>query len=376
MGERKLIGLIPELNKEQEAIPVIHVELYGFDHAGPNLQGIDGINNHLRAKLARGKVTLFLEGFGNSTKINPQIEDFIKRMGLNGVYVVEYLAEVYGRRPSEREIREYREIKEYVNKVDVAWETDPETAIKTIIPKDRLQSYFLSKALDKLTQEGELRIEFEAHPKSTLKTLNRLSEDVHAFIDATQNNWLSGRLDDSIKSQMQYLRVALISDQLREGEIVNDLKDIIRKMQKANIGGSLFIPFGAAHGPMLDALKRKFIYRESSESILFENYNSVSLLQPSLQIDTRLRKKELIEDLLVARNLFCIQAHIEIEMTMERQDKRLILAMNYETISDEIANLSASLSLADIRRICEGHLPIGDIMRNNPSLTPFLNSTL
>lgn len=323
---------------EPEPKPKVLITFRGFLHFQNNLQGIPNIGNNLQTHIERssGRSIVLIEGAGNTETEARRINDGTKIYGQLGNFT-KYMLETQGRSSDKASI--HRAI----------------TAISTMslrdifennaIPVNMLFTYHLAQILDQLHAQYGFTPTREFHPKSTLERLARLSSERNALNTKTWSEWANGKLDEAVETRKLAINSLQQSCDIRDAEIVENLKPTIRRLLKEN--GSLFLLFGPAHIGLLEIIKQKFpntpITFDSSEPP--SKYGSVLRL-PNAEERTEIDyARDLLADIILGQ--------LDQLVAQKWRQKAVYYSQNFESVFGEVEKTVRSLTLEQIRAMCE-----------------------
>lgn len=347
--------------KEQESKPKVLATFYGYTHEDWNLQGIAGIRKSLAANLesSQGKNIIFFE----FSSVNPVDADLIrkgvKQRGFLKFESYVHLKRRLGRDPTEVEIQK---------RIDQIASSDPQTiAEEGLIPGNAMQQYFLFQELDELKKQWSFEFETEYHPKLTTEKLTRLREDQDRQIILATEHWDEGKFDESLESYVKASQIISQRSDIREKEIVDYLKGKIKTLLKEPNGGSLFILFGATHSPIIEALRKKL---GPKAPIKFNTLSSFSEDSPTKKIYEDLREGRTSPEVIYAQDL--LNGMIIANLVKHAIDTKSFsqYANSSETVAKTVEKVVTSLSLEEIRRICEEKLDVLEFLRNHSLAEP------
>lgn len=356
MNERK-----PEnpTSNEQEPKPKVVVAFHGINHHFLNLEGIKHTKEALRRHLlqSRSVTTVLLEGDLTQT-LAERYKKEIKTFGGIGNFASAGILRMINRRePTPTEA--------IAHKNTVA-RTDLDSVINTgLIPIDSLRLYYAFLALDELSQGYNLELDFETQPKKVQDKVAQITTTYETIQQQTLiEQWTNGDFSHAVENWKKYCQMDISVSQIREAELVEDLKSRIRKMAKLPGSGSVFLVFGATHSPMMEALERKIGPKAPVKFVIDTHNNSSEIILPSILLS--LRKGIDSPDERYAQEVFYRQLFQATYTYFERDSKISAFAYNFEKIEMILNKLALQTSLEEIRRICEEKVDLLEYLKKSP----------
>lgn len=347
---------------EEEPAARVHVEFFGFTHDSLNLKVIPQMVTALERILAdrTGKIILFMEAADLTRTQAEKIKTKIKEIGFLGAYIWEFLDSQSGNPPTrERVIRRIQEIAA----------SDLQTVLqKELLSEEDLLDYFLYQELDLLSTKYDFNIEFETHPPAILERLRQLGTKFDSLSHKLDEVWAKGDFDGVLTVAHEMEPVLFEETSIREPDIIEYLKKNAKKLLRKPQGGALFIIFGSTHYRLFTTLKEKL---SPGPSFSFDSNPSLHEQILDLSVDELLRNKQPIPDNLWAQWIVAGQFSRSVAENSDINS----LATSFEFISFSLTRLAMSLSLEEIRQLCESKQDLLEFLRNHPQaglINPFL----
>ena len=346
---------------ETEPHPKVLISFYGLHHDELNLQVIDDIRHQISQHFREspGRKVIFLESAAISRSDADRAYKGFRKEGLLRHYLRHSIwTDELGVEPSDNQIEK---------RIQLISDSDLPTILdKQLIPRSFfILNYYLYQELDNLKRDLNFDIQFESHSKESLKKIQTVQTEFTELNNKSHLNWQNGNFDQAIEYHKEFYKKILQGGVLREEEVVDDLKSLARKLLKEKNGGSIFIIFGNAHSIVTDILKRKL----GPTSPVTTNYIDHSPTASEIEIAKNLRNKENISDVMYARNLFEGTTFWLIKK-LQWPKNTTQFASNFETILKTVNEVANSLSLEEIREICEKRVNLLELLRNHRLASP------
>lgn len=343
-------------NLEVQQKPKVLVTFYGWDHSDFNITGMDSVKRALATHLdqTKGDRTILLESASMTGSLAQKAKDLRKTHGgLVNTSLARQLKREKGFDPSPTAIENR---KGQIDAVGVVRAID-----ERLLPADSVTSYLRNHMIDDLAQQYDFNLMYETHDKKTAGSTRAINQEFVQVNQRAYSAWQQGNFTEALAS---YRTAEDLGRRLAERDIdvVEDLKGKIRKLLKTQDGGSVFILFGAAHEPMIPALKRKL---GPNVPVEFETFNGRTTQLEALSI-LKLRSGNAITDEDVARQAFAYHANNDIAQAMKNRGNLSVFMNNYEDIVSAIDSIASSLSLKEIEQACKNKQVI-ELVRSHPS---------
>lgn len=343
---------------EAKRQPKVLVHFQGCWHVSLNIQGIEYIVGSLEGFLElpfSRKIVYFEDPLGTA-KDSDRRRDHVRRNGFAYTEIESILADQTGHMPSPVEV--HRRIEEISSR-------DLDTAIRQhLLPERDVREFFLGKELDRLREKHEYDVRYEAHSKRANESISLLSGQADDLLGQALDFWDQGnflqalgcmkRAEDILEKRMPLYR---------EGETIEDFRDLIRKFLKDPNGGAIFILYGIDHAPILDALRKRTNQRLP---IQFEDVTEGTEYIASFQITLRLRRGENVSDQLYAQHMVEPLFSMAMDKYFRERGRLSVLANNWETIGGTIKKIVCGLSLEQIQQLCEQRTNLFEFIRDHP----------
>lgn len=177
------------------------------------------------------------------------------------------------------------------------------------------------------------------------------------------SDWEAGRFAQSMENARAWGKNRLQSCNLREKDINDELKGIIRSLLRQPDGGALFILFGYTHETIVPALQRSFSHGEPVE---FTTQLYVPEDSPELVMDRKLRNGEAVDDLVLARDrLFKDILNKGIRRFSKGRELAMYMLKNEDAMNG-ILRFVNTRSLEAIRELCEGRVDTFRVWQESP----------
>lgn len=355
MNERNLER--PTSN-ELEPKPKVLVTFHGINHHTLNFEGLRHTKESLERHLlqSRGTTTVFLEAAESSKSLADRFKKDINAFGGIGTYGSAVVLSIRNRR--EPTLAEALAHKNTITR------TDLDTVINSgLIPIDALEDYYSRLALDELSQSHDLEFDHETHSKTVIDKGTQISRVSLDLRRQTSEQWNDGNFNHVTEIWKKYCQIDVLLSKTREAEMVEDLKFRIRKMAKHPEGGSLFLIFGWAHSPMMQALERKMGPKAPVKFVTDTDYSDETIFS---NIFSSLRNGVDVPDESYAQEIFHKKLFESTFIYFIEYSKISAFAYNFETIERILNKLALQTSLEEIRRICEEKVDLLEYVKKSP----------
>lgn len=347
------------VGKEQEPKPKVFVTFYGYLHEPLNAQVGGQIGELLDRQLQEtpGRNILFHENTGLSRSATSMVRDQVKRYGL-------LVSLVNGFSPPGTKIWDVERIIRETSQSDI------NTIIKNrLIPEDQIHGYFLQQELERLRQKWGLEVENESHSKPVHERIVRLREGYSHGREATQS-WADGNFREGLDAWKKYYQAIYQLMTVRDPEIVEDLKDLTKKLMREKEGGSIILLFGGSHSAIIDVLQRKL---GPKVPVKFEKVD----LMPNGATDTRillgLQSKTEVDDLTYAQDFFVYCMNEFLRLHFLKKADLATFANNWQTINAGVVRVANSLAIEDIKYLVDSRGDFVGFLKNRPESNQISN---
>lgn len=197
-----------------------------------------------------------------------------------------------------------------------------------------------------------------------LKSLRDLSESI---IEDSGIAWYDGQFERFLKFIRMHEKIEFDLMELREKDIISQLKRLTKRLLRQKDGGMIVMIFGAGHEGMLDDLQREL---GEALPIAYTKLFLTSIDDPGNRITRAWRNKEDIPDELYAQKLLAaITGHI-LEGDARNSQNLTAFGQHYQDIDGVLIQFANSFTLDEIRRICEERQNIEELLRGHPLAEP------
>ena len=350
-----------EPRSEREPQPRVLVEFYGYNHTSINIQAVPEIIERLRylADLSPGRIVVYMESRNFTGTAAEKWQKMVQKRGLQETIIYSLLVRE-GRQPDDEKIK--RRIGQ-IAATDISL-----LAGNGLLPLSELQNYFLAHELDVLGEEYKIEYETESNSLDTIGRSEKQYDMADSCDDEAHRYWADSDFDRSLEASRRMLMPLLRASELREPDIIDDLKRKARTLSREAKGGVLFIIFGNAHFPIVDILQRKL--GNNSPVNCQTNWASKENLPNKIVLES-LRNGSPIDDETLARYLLIRIVTAEIEKRAGKSGDNLsLVAHSFETILTYIGRIVSKMTFAEIRNLCENKTDVLDFIRSHSQSGP------
>ena len=353
-------------SKEIEQNYKVLVTFQGVNHHDLNLQGLqkvkEGIVGHLEA--SHGENTIILEGGGSSTMVK-RLKLAIKKYGFGEDYII---SGILKRKNGMRREPTFNEIDRLKNKMNNAQSID-EILRDNLIPRDTVRYYYLFRMLGELNKSYAFNVDFEEWPPQVAQKRKQLTESYTVLQKETFNQWLNGDFSHVVENWKIYCNQDIQQINVRDIEMVDNLKKRTRKLVDSKEGGSIFVLFGTLHQDILDTLSRKFGKNPPirfNKSVWGES-NSIIV-----QILSTLKKGGKVEDVLYSQEFLSKMFFQKLFDHAHVKGRIFQLTHHFEDLDKEVNTLAREFSLEEIQRLCESKFDLVKFLKQNSRLNEYV----
>lgn len=338
--------------------PTVLVTWLGWEHDELNLGRVDQLRDAFVSHLEQssGKQSIFMESAGASYGISEGVKNDIRNYGgLTNFFIAGVLRKRYHQEPSMETILKSKNLLK-------------DTSVEVIIDKQLLSpiqdvsEYCVYAEIDRLKEKYDFEIDLEAHPGPVAQELTRLDTLRKQHIFLIQHGWHNGLFDQALQAAQKADGILYRQENItREQSLVDELKKRVRKLQKDE-GGSIFIPFGEMHYPVIPALQRKLGHSLSIEFVIHQPEHQ----SMATSVDHQAREREIIPDLVLGQLMLARQIRVKVLGYLRRKEVTLVLANHYGLFNDVAETVAQSFPLAEIREMCEKKVDLVKMLQGHP----------
>lgn len=358
-------GIIPAARKEQEPQPKVRVRFHGWRHHPLSIQAIQHVRSDISEyfEQSSGRNTIFLEAPTLTHAEAKRESKFMEQYGGAHSLIAGILRRESGRRPTHEEV--------FKRRAQIA-SSDLGTILREkLIPDRDIQRYYLQESLDELKQRYNFEIKVEGHSRGVVNKVKRLYEERSRFSHDAIHAWHEGGFSNAVENYKKFFILDARAIDLRDEETTNDFrKRKVRDLLRDKTGGSLFILYGLKHLPMISRLQGKV---KDTSKVKFEGKNFGSDNSLIERIQSYIEKGEAVPDSLYAQEFFkseILMHHALQHGVFEKKKDLVTFTKNYESIFAIADQVASSLSLAEIRYLCESKTDVVEFLRAHPLAEP------
>lgn len=338
---------------ETEQKPPLVSTFYGYFHVPQNLQGLAGIAESLNSNFhqAGGRRILYAENAGGTRPEADFVRKMVKQYGLRGSLVRHLMHEQLRREPTDYELADRLEDMQRRNVDDMVQ--------SGILPLTQLQTYGLYTLLDKQAAHTPFEYEQEAHSKNVATEI-RASDAIHAgFSGKMRKEWESGDFDTLIASAKRFYAYLATDGNLRDRSIAQDATNRIKALRREKQSSAIFFLFGDTHRTFAQATKRKFAF---DKRVNFQIREGPLSEIPDSKIVSLLKNDAHVSDDIYARSRLISQAIGQCTSQAAENGTLEQFGLSFEDTVAKVTAAANSLSVEDIRKICESKASALDVV--------------
>lgn len=330
--------------EHEQILPRIRIFFIGINHNPLNIGEPKRISSALsdNIRLSKGEHILFLESAEYTEEEAADVIGVINKYG--------FVRSTVGGIIERRVFRtvSINEVQALTNRLSRSGLND--IVEKSLIPWKELYHYYQDIELDRIRDNYKPTVMFETHSPEALEQTRKLFEQCQGLWDEAKDAWLRGEYR---KTQSLYRRHEVLRDQhdvIRNDEITSALETLMKGLVSRR-GGTINIKMGAAHGvALLDNIRG---FGDSHEGVSFDDNMEDYKENPLIRVKLAIRQNRYVP-LAIARAFLYDYTYRSIDGLAFRDPSVFIkVASNFDHIREVTTDLINSMSVDDLRRLCE-----------------------